>query len=60
MRTKINKTVEITIILTEKEARYIQGLLQNYTGGDLADEDDDDDQRMRYELFEGLKEALLN
>lgn len=57
MKVNTKKEIKITLVLNEREARYLMGLTQNFMGKDLSDEDPNE-QSMRYEIFEGLKQSL--
>ncbi len=57
MKYQKSKVLEITITLSEEEARYLMCLLQNYLGGD-PDHEPEDEREYRSEIFHGLKDAL--
>lgn len=53
MKAEIKKKIEITIILTEAEADWLKGIVQN----PLSTSESDDDYKMRAVFFTALKEV---
>jgi len=49
--------IEVTLVLTEDEARYLRAMTQNYLGTS-RDTEPDDNRDMRHGLFHALDSAL--
>jgi len=54
---KVEREVVVFLTLSEYQARYLQGLTQNYLGGNPRDESDQN-ARARESIFTALKDAL--
>ena len=51
MRKRIKKAIEVTLILNEKEGKYLKGLVQNYLGdGDESGHDN----KIRSDIWDAL------
>ena len=35
MKSKVRKTLEVILVLTPEEAKWLKGMVQNYTGSDV-------------------------
>lgn len=57
MRFKTKSSIEVGLLLSEEEAKWLMAYCQNYYGGDETTEPEES-RRNRETLFEGLKNAL--
>ncbi len=53
MRTEIKVRKEVTLTFTEKEAKWLKDALQN----PLIEDETPEDERIRGDIFDSLKEA---
>ena len=54
MKSNIKTEIEVTLVLTEKEARWLKGLVQNHlVPGDVNDEDENS-QKIRMAFWNEL------
>lgn len=58
MEARLETKTKMALILSEKEATWLQGYLQNAIG--YLHEEDEEDTIMRREIFTGLVEAWDN
>lgn len=54
----MTKSVKVTLILNENEAKYLRGMLQNYLGGDNPSDEPVNEHEMRSTIWDCLNDAL--
>jgi hypothetical protein len=54
MKSNVKTEIEVTLVLTEKEARWLKGLVQNYLVLGDVDNEAGDNQKMRMAFWNEL------